>query len=638
MTLTKKIAYSVLGLQMVIFVGIYLISLNNERNYFIQQTNNNAKDMATTLGLLLNQIGISENNTMVLTIVDNIFDRGYFSSVELKNTSGVVLASRHLPVQRSKVPRWFIHLIRWPAARSSLPVIKNDKQLGEIFVTSDNNYAYKSLWRNVLLLIFWYLLFALLSLASAYIFIQWLLRPIKRIAEQALAICERKFPIETIFPKTPELKHVTFAMNQMVGRIKGLFEEQAQQIETLRLQAFQDNLTGLGNRRYFLQQLTSLLNNKEEFTPGFMILIIIDELESLNKKQGLQQGDNVVDNVAKVCVNFWSTKEIISLARISENNFALLIRENNTDLFIKRIETFNQLLQGLFYNNSICKVFLAVAPYQLHQMQENLFNELDELLKKAKQAPDRIAYSANIHGMHRLSVTGDLIITALSELKLSLCSQLIIGKKDYYHKEIFARINLEDQQISAGYFMPIAEKSGIAYLIDQFVLAKITVNGHLSRDMLALNVADETVLNSEYQADYVTKLENLPLSLRKNLYIELKEELVLNYFTKVTLFVKILQSLEIKVGIDQVGIHFSPMHYLSELPISYLKLHGSLIHDVIENQNKQFFIHYFSEMAKILDIQLIATQVENEKQWQVLQELHLKWGQGQYLNAVEFLN
>ncbi|WBV62462.1 EAL domain-containing protein [Legionella pneumophila 130b] len=86
-----------------------------------------------------------------------------------------------------------------------------------------------------------------------------------------------------------------------------------------------------------------------------------------------------------------------------------------------------------------------------------------------------------------------------------------------------------------------------------------------------------------------------------------------------------------------MGIKFSPLHYLSDLNIDYLKLHGSLVTDIDENESKQFFIHYFNEMAKTMDIAVVATQVESEAQWQALQIVHIPWGQGRFLSSVELI-
>ncbi|HHF7346734.1 TPA: LapD/MoxY N-terminal periplasmic domain-containing protein [Legionella feeleii] len=634
MTLTKKMALGVLSLLMLIFIGTYLITLNNERNYFIQQMNSNAQDTATSLGLSLSQALNSKDKALMLSMVEAVFDRGYFALIEVRDLNGELLVSRYSSPKQQKVPSWFIQLIKWPASVQSSIVMRGWNQVGEVFVASDCNYAFNALWHNAVELVYWYLLFALISLLIVYLFIQWLLKPLKGVRDQANAICEGEFPIETIIPKTPELKKVTLAMNQMVTRIKRLFQEQMQQLETLRHQSFQDPLTDLGNRRYFLQQTTALLSNEEEFTPGFLVILAIDGLEPLNKKQGYQAGDQIIQDVAKACVNFWPSAMIICMARISGSNFGLLVRENDPDLFIKRCNEFNLNVRKLF-NNSVCNVFIAAASYSLHQSVSTLLTETDLVLKKAREEAKGIAFDVNTAIPYKINLDSKGIMAAISEGRISLFSQWVTSSRENYHQELFVRINEQGQQVFAGYFIPIAEKAGIAYLIDQFVLTKIIAADLLSHTKIALNLTQETVTNEDYRTDYIKKLETLSIESRSNLFIEFNEQFVLVHFEKVMSFVKLLQKLHIKVGVDQAGIHFSPMHYLSELAITYLKLHGSLTYDLAENQNKQFLLHYFNEMACTLDIQVIATQIETETQWQAINNIPLKWGQGCYLSDVE---
>jgi len=145
------------------------------------------------------------------------------------------------------------------------------------------------------------------------------------------------------------------------------------------------------------------------------------------------------------------------------------------------------------------------------------------------------------------------------------------------------------------------------------------------------------LLNKEFSKEYLQQLKNIPEAVLKNLALEISESFVLSHFAEVKLFAKQAKKLGLMIGVDRVGVHFSPLHYLSDLHIDYLKLHGSLVQDIDENESKQFFIHYFNEMAKTLDIQVVATQVEQQAQWQALQTIHVPWGQGRYLAAVEQL-
>ena len=83
----------------------------------------------------------------------------------------------------------------------------------------------------------------------------------------------------------PELREVTRAMNTMVGRLKGMFDEQAGQVEQLRRQANCDTLTGLSNRAHFMGRLKVALNSEDGSAGGAIVLVPLWTLRA-----GLHEG------------------------------------------------------------------------------------------------------------------------------------------------------------------------------------------------------------------------------------------------------------------------------------------------------------------------------------------------------------
>lgn len=636
MTLTKKMAIGVLTLLMLVFIGTYLITLRNDREFFIEQMNGNAQDTATSLGLSLSQSLADKDRAMMLAMVEAVFDRGYFAMIEVRDIKGKLLVSRYAPLRPKTAPDWFVNLMDWPVVVQSSAVMNGWNQQGEVLVTSDITYACSALWRNAVDLFYWYLFFAVISVIASMLFLRWLMKPLKRVTKQAEAICDRQFPVETIIPKTLELKQLTLAMNHMVNRVRHSFEEQLQQMEILRCQAFIDPLTNMGNRRYFMQQLSELLGNDEEFTPGFILLIAVDGLDELNETRGYQQGDQVIIDLGKCCLSYWGMVRNVIMARISGSNFAVIVRGENQDLFLSQCEDFNRKLQTLYYGEFPCKIYLAATSYTLHQSFRALLTEADNVLIEARGKNENFAFSHSLSTTVQRTIAAQSIEEAINQHALKLYAQKVVNARgEVFHEEIFLRLIRNDEEIPAGRFMPIAEQANIAHLVDRCVLTEIIDNDVLAQRIVALNLARTTITDEKFKQDYLDKLASLSLDQRNNLHLEISEHMVIDYFAEVMTFMKEARQLGIKTGVDQVGTRFSPMHYLNQLPISYLKLHGSLIQDVDENQNKQFFIHYFCEMATILDFQVIATQVETATQWEALQSLRMKWGQGRFLsNAI----
>ncbi|KTD30807.1 two component histidine kinase [Legionella moravica] len=639
MTLNKKMALCVLMMLLLVFIGTYFITMNNARNFFIQQLESNAQDTATSLGLSLSQSLLNHDLPTVNSMVQAVFDRGYFSFIQVKDIKGKVIVTKQFVSPHNNIPQWFVHLIQWPLTKKNSLVMDGWMQAGEVSVISDPNNVYSSLWRNAVEMVKAYFVFALAALLLTYGFIQLLMRPLKRVTSQALAISEHEFPIETHIPRTPELKQVTLAMNQMVLKIKSLFEDQLQQAELLRVQVYQDPLTGLSNRRYFLQQLSAILDNEDEYIPGYVLMIVIDGLDELNHKQGYQQGDNLVLLVAKICKEFWSDSSVSSIARISGSTFALISHELDPEIFDNQCMEFESSLRQAISDIKLCQAHMGASGYFAHQSVSNLLSMVDLSVKKARE--QQVFYCQKEHDTfkYRRLITRDDVVTFLNQKRIHLYAQGVTNGKEYLHKEIFVRIlDLNNDQLGAGYFMPAAEKMGLAYLIDQYVLNELAAKKIASNECFALNVSEDTLVNNEHRDAYLHQLKKIPQAVLKNLSLEISESKVLESFTEVKLFAKQVQKLGVKIGVDRVGIHFSPLHYLSELHVDYLKLHGSLVQDIDENESKQFFIHYFNEMAKTLDIQVIATQVEQEAQWHALELVHVSWGQGRYLDPIVLLD
>ncbi|RUR16885.1 EAL domain-containing protein [Legionella sp. km535] len=639
MTLNKKMALCVLMMLLLVFIGTYFITMNNARNFFIQQLESNAQDTATSLGLSLSQSLLNHDLPTVNSMVQAVFDRGYFSFIQVKDIKGKVIVTKQFVSPHNNIPQWFVHLIQWPLTKKNSLVMDGWMQAGEVSVISDPNNVYSSLWRNAVEMVKAYFVFALAALLLTYGFIQLLMRPLKRVTSQALAISEHEFPIETNIPRTPELKQVTLAMNQMVLKIKSLFEDQLQQAELLRVQVYQDPLTGLSNRRYFLQQLSAILDNEDEYIPGYVLMIVIDGLDELNHKQGYQQGDNLVLLVARICKEFWSHSSVSSIARISGSTFALISHELDPEIFDNQCMEFESSLRQEISDIKLCQVHMGASGYFAHQSVSNLLSMVDLSVKKARE--QQVFYCQKEHDTfkYRRLITRDDLVVFLNQKKMHLYAQGVTNGKEYLHKEIFVRIlDQNNEQLGAGYFMPAAEKMGLAYLIDQYALNELAAKKIASNECFALNVSEDTIVNHEHRDAYLHQLKNIPQAVLKNLSLEISESKVLESFTEVKLFAKQVQKLGVKIGVDRVGIHFSPLHYLSELHVDYLKLHGSLVQDIDENESKQFFIHYFNEMAKTLDIQVIATQVEQEAQWHALELVHVSWGQGRYLDPIVLLD
>ena len=135
------------------------------------------------------------------------------------------------------------------------------------------------------------------------------------MVKQSHAIARREFLSLPELPRTPELRRVVQAMNQMVEKLKALFQEQAERSEKLRVESYQDNLTGLANRRYFEMQLNARVSNPEQASSGYLLLLRVKDLAGLNQRLGGQRTDQLLQAVGeqllRECARFPETQNLV---------------------------------------------------------------------------------------------------------------------------------------------------------------------------------------------------------------------------------------------------------------------------------------------------------------------------------------
>jgi len=109
-----------------------------------------------------------------------------------------------------------------------------------------------------------------------------------------------------------------------------------------------DDLTGLYNRRYFLEQAEKELSRSQRYEHEFTLLSFdIDDFKSINDRYGHPAGDRVLSAVAEVCRE--ESRESDVLARLGGDEFAVLIPELGQDCALK----FTNRLKKLFSETEI---------------------------------------------------------------------------------------------------------------------------------------------------------------------------------------------------------------------------------------------------------------------------------------------
>jgi EAL domain-containing protein (putative c-di-GMP-specific phosphodiesterase class I) len=195
------------------------------------------------------------------------------------------------------------------------------------------------------------------------------------------------------------------------------------------------------------------------------------------------------------------------------------------------------------------------------------------------------------------------------------------------------RIKLsEDNVISAGVFMPMAERLNQITPLDKLVVENI-INRIINSNhdyQFSVNISPSSLDDEDFKKWLLEKIKSLGKK-SKQFIIELPEYGAISRIEKVRDFFMKFTALGAKTSIDHYGKNFSSFSYLYNLKLNYLKIDGGFIKNIHDNEENQFFIRSLVDIAHSLGIFVIAEAVEIEQEYLSLQQLKVDGVQGYYV-------
>ena len=642
MTLYRQLVLFTLVLFLILFTGTWLAKLQSTRTFLIDQLESHAQDTATSLGLSISQYNIEDDVTVIETMVNAVFDRGYYRTVKYSDVQGNVLIERVLDVTIENVPQWFIRLIQLNTPEATANVMEGWRQAGTVYVKSHPGYAYKTLWENVVRMTLWFLVSGIVVLVIGGFGLKILLKPLVLVEKQADALCKRHYEFQERLPKTKELRRVVEAMNRMTHKVKEMFEEQVTIAEGLKKQAYYDSLTGLGNRRFFESQIMARLDRRDSTTKGVVLLVQIKDLHELNQQKGFQAGDELLQKVAVVLQEATKQYSNTVLSRLTGGDFSIFIPDASSWDAESIAETIcNKLSQLAVEQHTLTDNIghVGAVSYESKTTLGRLLSEADLALRSAQQTgPNKweiYAVTAETEKMPMGQQQWKKILEkAMSERQVVLFAQPVVNVFDrtkIFHLELFSRIRKEDGSLlSAGLFMPFAERLQLVSYLDRIVLEEVLKidPSQIEADHVAVNVSSASLANDSFRK-WVYSVTKNRHKTKPRINFEFPEFSAIQNLDLIREFSEVVRQDGHLVGLDHYGQSFSHLGYLKALQPDYVKIDRAYTGELKdEESDSRFFIGSLCSVAHSLDINVIAEGVETEQQWEILKELNLDAIQG----------
>ncbi|MDI3274809.1 cyclic di-GMP receptor LapD [Pseudomonas sp. AL03] len=644
MSLRKQLFLAICLFLLVAFSGSFFVSLESSRDQMLGQLRSHAQDAATALGLSLTaQI---DDSAMIELMVSSIFDSGYFSSIRVINIENEqVLVERSVSAEIKGVPSWFVSLVNLHPPGGEALVMRGWVQAARVEVMSNPQFALAKLWDSTLGSLIWLLLCGLLSA----VFGGWLLRrqfrPLDTMVKQAEAISKREFLSLPKLPRTPELKRVVLAMNQMVEKLKALFAEEVARSEKLRAESYQDSLTGLANRRLLDEQLDDQLLVSEQSSDGHLLMLRINDLVGLNQRLGGQRTDALISTVGELLKRLTQLAERRTwlAARNRGSEFSLLTPGLDAEDAARLACEISATLENLRLTGaSDCMLVahLGIVAFQPGEPASDVLMRLDQALTQAQRHPERpwvhLAYS-NTAPNPSQNGWQTWIDDALNQGKMQLYFQPVVQCADtsqvLHHKVLARLLDPQGEAIAAGHFLPWIERLGWSARFDLAMLEATLDYLVINRWPLALSLSGSTLRDPAQLQHILDMLESLP-ELAPLLILEIDERQLPPQEELQRLSHSLLNT-GYRIGLQHFGGSFSQIGNLTQLGLAYLKIDGAYIRHIDEQSDKKLFIEAIFRATNSIDLPLIAEMVETKGELEVIRELGLFGVMGRLIGPPE---
>ena len=641
MSLLKQLFLAICLFLVVAFTGSFIASVENSREQSLNQLRSHAQDAATALAVSMTPH--VDDPVMLELLVNSIFDSGYFSSIRvLRITDGSPIVERTANIQVQQVPDWFAALVDLPAQGGDALIMRGWEQAARIEVVSHPQFALAKLWDGSVATLLWLLACGLVSALLGGWLLRSQLRPLDRMVDQAHAITQREFVTLPHLPRTPELRRVVQAMNQMVEKLKMLFAEEAERSEKLRQQAYQDDLTGLANRRLLELRLATQLSPAEHHAEGYLLLLQIHDLNGLNQRYGGQFSDRLIVAIGELLMRLKTRHGRAEwlAARNRGSEFVLLAPGLHRDevaplvtMLCAELET----LRPTGSSDGIPVAHIGVAAFRPGEEPHHVLERADQALSQA-QAGDsgwlllEGHWTQPLHDQHGWH---DALNQALSESALLLYVQPVALAAEpgrILHHKLLARLpGPSGEPLSAGQFLPWLERLGWAARFDQIMLELVLTRLKTTPQPLALSLSAATLRDARHLQQVLAMLRSNPAEAGM-LTLELNAH-DLPIDTHLQQWSQKIRATGTRLGLQHFGGDFSKIGNLAHLGLAHVKIDGAYIRAIDQDEDKRLFIEAIYRTTNSIDLPLIAEMVETDGELQVLAGMGVRGVMGHLIGA-----
>ena len=418
--------------------------------------------------------------------------------------------------------------------------------------------------------------------------------------------------------------------------------------ERLSYDALHDTLTGLPNRALFLDRLERVIeHNKRHEDYVFALLFLdLDRFKNINDRYGHLLGDKLLVTIGERLLT--STRSCDTVARMGGDEFVILLEDiENLDEASRVASRIQQKISLSFkleeheiYTSGSIGIILNDESYQ---SAGQFLRDADIAMYRAKSdgRSRYVIFDSEMRDdlMDRIWMENDLR-RALGDQEFRLHYQPILSLNTATLVGFEALIRWQhptEGLIPPARFIPLAEETRLIIPIGRWVLEESCRQLKEWEDRyhydpplsMSVNLSSVQLTHQEFVEQVELIISEVGIN-PSNLVLEITESMIMedNQITATT--ISKLRALGVRVHLDDFGTGYSALSYLQRYPIDILKIDRSFIGKINGNGENIEIIKAILNLARDLNMGVIAEGIETECQFDLLKDLNCEFGQGFY--------
>lgn len=394
----------------------------------------------------------------------------------------------------------------------------------------------------------------------------------------------------------------------------------------LESQLYEDAITQIPNRKSFEKTLAVMDEPK-------LFIIDIDAFKDVNDYYSNEIGDYILQVIAKRLKSF-AKEYSYGVYRVGADEFALLHDE------VLDIEKSEKMISALVAHVKGMNIAVPQIESELQidctigacLENENVFSKSMIALSVAKKnQKDYVSYMKSMDTKDayvQQIQNSNIIKEALEFDRVVPFFQPIFNRKNEVVKyECLARIKLDNGEfVSPGKFIGTSKKVRLYSLMVKRLIEKSFKRIAGTETSLSLNLLARDMMDSDVSNFVLDKIQEY--SLAKQIVLEILEDENIEQLDRVKLFLNKIKRMGVRIAIDDFGTGYSNFSYLNQIQPDYIKIDGSLIKNIDEDDNSLAIVQAIISFCQTLGIKTIAEFVHSQAVYETCLDLGIDEFQG----------